>query len=331
MGGAQHFEAALWEARGRLADELLVGYPRAIVLGRIADRLASAFGGYGGRELGGAVSLATGHRTRRLRVVAGSGVVSLLGQAYELSLVWKNDDYEAWSDCQTSLRRLFVGLLPMVREVEYAVEGAEVLERVVATASELEAAGVADELRTQSSEDYVPRDDAGSSVGGDCERRFHYSDRMDAYRHRRLAAAEYDEFRVWLVETAGQGDLCSAFRDWLRGEYASGRYPGRPVAPVYGIDGASAPVSSLRRDGGSSRSTGGRVGVEGLSQGGALSPSVYTGMVVRFGLPVPPVQANDSTGVFDRARRGGAVPLVVGGTGLPGGPGEESSDLEDLF
>ena len=52
-GEAQHFEAALWEARGRLADELLVGYPRAIVLGGIADRLASAFGGYGGRERGG--------------------------------------------------------------------------------------------------------------------------------------------------------------------------------------------------------------------------------------------------------------------------------------
>ena len=103
------------------------------------------------------------------------------------------------------------------------------------------------------------------------------------------------------------------------------------MAPVYGIDGASAPVSSLRRDGGSSRSTGGRVGVEGLSQGGALSPSVYTGMVVRFGLPVPPVLANDLTGVFDRARRGGAVPLVVGGAGLPGGPGEASFDMEELF
>ena len=95
VGAVDHFEAALWEARWRLADELLVGYPRAIVLGRIADRLASAFGGYGGRARGGAVSLATGHRTHNLRVVAGSGVVSLLGQAYELSLVRKNDDYGA--------------------------------------------------------------------------------------------------------------------------------------------------------------------------------------------------------------------------------------------
>ena len=279
---------------------------------------------------GGAVSLATGHRTRNLRVVAGSGVVSLLGQAYELSLVRKNDDYEAWSDCQTSLRRLFVGLLPMVREVEYAVEGAEVLERVVATASELEAAGVADELRTQSSEDYVPRDDAGSSVGGDCERRFHHSERMEVYRHRRLAAAEYEEFRVWLV-AAGRGNLCSDFRDWLSREYAAGSYPGRPVSPVCGGDDASAPVTSLRRDGGLSRSTGGRVGVKGVSQGGALSPSVYTGMVVRFGRPVPPVLADDLTGGFDLARRGGAVPLVVGGAGRPGGPGEGSFDMEDLF
>ena len=303
-GEAQHFEAALWRARGRLADELLVGCPRAIVLGGIADRLASAFGGYGGRERGGAVSLATGHRTHNLRVVAASGVVSLLSQAYELSLVRKNDDYEAWSDCQTSLRRLFVELLPMVREVEYAVEGAEVLERVVATASELEAAGVADELRTQSSEDYVSRDDAGSSLGGDCERRFHHSDRLEVYRHRRLAAAEYEEFCVWLV-AAGRGNLYSDFRGWLSLEYAAGSYPGRPVSPLGGVDDASAP---------------GRVGVEGVSQGSALSPSVATGMVVRFGRPVPPL-----------ARRGGAVPLVVGGAGLPGGPGEGSYDMEDLF
>ena len=299
---------------GRLADELLVGFPRAFVLGRIADRLASAFGGYGGRERGRAVS-ASGRRTHNLRVVAGSGVVSLLGQAYELSLVRKNDDYEAWAGCQASLRRLFLELLPMVREVEYAVEGAEVLERVVATASELEAAGVADELRTQSSEDYVSRDDAGSSLGGDCERRFHHSDRLEVYRHRRLAAAEYEEFCVWLV-AAGRGNLYSDFRGWLSLEYAAGLYPGRPVSPLGGGDDASAP---------------GRVGVEGVSQGSALSPSVATGMVVRFGRPVPPVLADDLTGDFDLARRGGAVPLVVGGAGLPGGPGEGSFDMEELF
>ena len=93
-GGAQRFEAALWEARDLLAKELLVGYPRAIRLGWIADRLASAFDGFGGRERGRAVS-ASGRRTHDLRVVAGSGVVSLLGQAFELLLVRKNDDYEA--------------------------------------------------------------------------------------------------------------------------------------------------------------------------------------------------------------------------------------------
>ena len=204
------------------------------------------------------------------------------------------------------------------------------MERVVATASELEAAGVADELRTQSSEDYVSRDDAGSSMGGDCERRFHHSERMEVYRHRRLAAAEYEEFCVWLVESAGREDLCSGFRDWLRSEYASGRYPGPPVTPVYGGGNSSSPVSS-RLAGGSSRSTGDRVGVGGVSQGSALSPSVYTGMVVRFGPPVPPVLGSDLTVGLDRARLGDAVPLVVGGAGLPGGPGEASSDMEDLF
>ena len=90
---------------------------------------------------------------------------------------------------------LFQKILPAIHfpHQGHVLMGAVTLHQVVASDHDTSF----DDLRTISSDDYIPRCDPDSSDNReDCERHFHQEERLEVHRHRRLAAREYEHFAV---------------------------------------------------------------------------------------------------------------------------------------
>ena len=60
----------------------------------------------------------------------------------------------------------------------------------------LEVIGSEDDLRTVSSNAYVPLAEADSDNDNDCERWFHWESRWEVQRERRMTAGEYSHFSI---------------------------------------------------------------------------------------------------------------------------------------
>ena len=97
---------------------------------------------------------------------------------------------------------------------------------------DLEALGGDDNLQMFSSDTYVPLAESDYDNNDECERQFHWESRRGVHRERWLAAQEYSQFSLWLVENQGGQEPIDAFCTFLAAEYAAGRYPSPPVAHI---------------------------------------------------------------------------------------------------